>query len=99
MKRPWRFFRATLLLAVMVFEWGCATGVSYGPVPVQGVVTGKHQINPSGNQSESPGKEMPRYFFWVKTKNGPVYVEVTEGMFRSVTEGDEVCINCNLGRP
>lgn len=101
MKGLWRFFRVTpgLLLAVMAFGGGCAGAVSYGPVPVQGVVTGKHQTAGPGNQSESPGKEKPRYFLWVKTKDGPAFVEVTEDVFRRVTEGDQVCINCDSSRP
>jgi hypothetical protein len=101
MKGPKRFLRTApgLLLAMMAFGWGCAAGVSYGPVPVQGVVTEKHQIPPSSNRSEGPGQEKPRYFLWVKTKDGPVYVEVTEGVFRTVAEGDQVCINCDSGSP
>ncbi len=101
MKGPWRFFGATpgLLLAVMAFGGGCVGAVSYGPVPVQGVVTEKRQIPPSGNQSEGPGQERPRYFLWVKTKDGPAFVEVTEGVFRTVTEGDQVCVNCDSSSP
>jgi hypothetical protein len=99
MKGLWRFFRVTplLLLPTMAISGGCAIGG--GPVPVQGVVTGKHQIPPPGNQSESPGKEKPRYFLWVKTKDGPAFVEVTEGVFRSVTDGDQVCVNCDSSSP
>jgi len=35
----------------------------------------------------------------VKTKEGPAFVEVTEGVFRSVTDGDQVCVNCDSSRP
>ncbi|MCI0409831.1 MAG: hypothetical protein L0191_14915 [Acidobacteria bacterium] len=97
MKGLWKFIRVTplLLLPTMAISGGCASGG--GPVPVQGEVTGKHQTAPSGNQLESPGKEKPRYFLWVKTKGGPAFVEVTEDVFRRVTEGDQVCINCGSG--
>jgi hypothetical protein len=99
MKGLWRFFRVIplLLLPAMSISGGCATGG--GPAPVQGVVTGKHQTPPPGNQSDSPGKENPRYFLWVKTKEGPAFVEVTEDVFRTVTEGDHVCVNCDSGSP
>jgi hypothetical protein len=96
-KGLWRFFRITplLLLPTLAISGGCASGG--GPVPVQGVVTGKHQTPPPRNQSENPGKEKPRYFLWVKTKDGAAFVEVTEDVFRSVTEGDQVCIYCGPG--
>lgn len=86
-----------LVLVVVLVSGGCAGGG--GPVPVQGVVTGKHQISPKGTPAERPGEETPRYFLWLKTDDGPAFVEVTEDVFHSVTEGDRVCINCESPGP
>lgn len=104
MKRLWKRLRrgmnymAVLLAAVAVVTGACSTA---RPVParVTGVVTGKHQIEPKGNPPESKKKEKPRYFLWVKTEDGMAYVEVTGKMFRSVTKGEQVCINCEPTGP
>jgi hypothetical protein len=87
---------SALLLVAMMMSGGCA---SRGPVPVEGLVTGKRQIPASGNPPESPRKEKPRYFLWVKTKDGMAFVEVTEDVFQGVAEGDQVCINCDSSGP
>lgn len=77
------------LLALVVFG-ACST--THGPVPVSGVVTGKHETTVPGNASD---KEKAHYFLWVKTQSGLVLVEVEEEVFQSVTEGEQVCVNCN----
>lgn len=89
-----RAVMAGLLVATVVVSGGCARR-AYGPVPVEGVVTGKHQVNAPGNSSEYPTKGKPRYFLWMRTNDGPAFVEVTEEVFQAVTEGDQVCINCD----
>jgi len=88
---------AALLLVTMTISAGCAN--RGGPVPVEGVVTGKHQTTPKENPSENSPKARPRYFLWVKTKDGPAFVEVTEREFEAVTDGDEICINCKSKAP
>jgi hypothetical protein len=89
-----------LLLATVAVGGGCGGGsISYGPVPVKGEVTGKHQVPPRENPSRTPEKAAPRYFLWLNTKDGPAYVEVSEEVFRSVTEGDQVCLYCKAESP
>ncbi len=84
-----------LLLVTMLVSASCS---SRGPVPVEGVATGKHEVTSKSTPRESLGKEKPRYFLWVKTEDGLALVEVTESVFQSVVEGDRVCINCK-GHP
>ena len=81
-----------LLLSVTVLATACST--TRGPVRTQGVVTGKHELAPKGNP-----KVKPRYFLWVKTEDGMVYVEVTKALFDGVKKGDDVCINCDSQNP
>jgi hypothetical protein len=102
MKRPlgdmWnhRNLLSVFLLATMTLSAGC---LSRGPVPVEGVVTGKHQIPSKGNPSKGVEGEETRYFLWLKTEDGPALVEVTEEVFRSVAEGQRVCVNCDSAKP
>ncbi len=83
-----------LLLAMAIASGACSGG---GPVRVAGVVTRKHQI--AAQRSEGRGQEKPRYFLWVETEDGMVYVEVTRKLFQSVAEGEPVCINCDSTAP
>lgn len=87
------FTSVLFLLAMPLLFAGCST--THGRVPVQGIITGKQQIPPTVNPSEDGEKEKPHYFLWVKTPNGLVLVEVEEEMYQSVTEGEQVCVNCN----
>lgn len=102
MKRPlrdrWNHHKllAVLLLATMTLSGGC---LSSGPVPVEGVVTGKHQILSKGNPSGTVEGDEARYFLWLKTEDGRALVEVTEDIFRSAAEGQRVCINCDSAEP
>lgn len=102
MKRLWRDLRrhakvlSVLLLAMPVISGACS---GRGPIRVAGVVTGKHQIAPRGKPSESREKVKHRYFLWVKTEDGLVYVEVTREVFQGVVEGEQVCINCGSKGP
>jgi len=93
--QPWRRVRgaAALVVLMLAASGGCAR-VSTGPVPVEGVVSGKHQLPPREIPSETPGKRVPRYFLWIKTKAGPAFVEVSEDVFHAVQEGDTVCLYC-----
>jgi hypothetical protein len=63
------------------------------------MVTGRQQIPPTSNQSGNSEKEKPHYFLWIKTANGLVLVEVEEDVYQGVTEGEQVCINCNSEGP
>ncbi len=101
MKRPdrrvtgGRRTTAVLVLVVTLVAGGCSgSTVSRGPVRTQGVVTGKHELAPKGNP-----KAKPRYFIWVKTEDGPTYIEVTKEMFRRVKKGDQVCVYCDSEGP
>lgn len=102
MKRPlrdrWnhRKLLSALLLGTMTLSGGC---LSSGPIPVEGVVTGKHQILSKGNPSGTVETEAARYFLWLKTEDGPAFVEVTEDIFRNAAEGQRVCINCDSAKP
>ncbi len=102
MKRPLRdrwnrhTLLSVLLLATTTLSAGC---LSSGPVPVEGVVTGKHQILSKGNPSGTVEGDEAHYFLWLKTEDGPALVEVTEKVFQSVAEGQRVCINCDSAKP
>ncbi len=87
---------SVFLLLAMAALGACS---SCGPVPVEGVVTGKHQIPSKGNPSKGVEGEETRYFLWLKTEDGPALVEVTEEVFRSVAEGQRVCVNCDSAKP
>lgn len=98
MKRPCRDFwiarktMAVLLPTVLLAVGGCSGSPvsSSGPVRTEGVVTGKHRLDTQGNS-----EAQPRYFLWVKMKDGIAYVEVTEEIFRRAQEGEQVCIYCD----
>jgi len=93
--QPWTRVRgAAALVVLMLAASGSCAGPRYGPVPVEGVVSGKHQIPPRENAPETPGKGAPRHFLWIKTKEGPAFVEVSEDVFHAVQEGDTVCLYC-----
>lgn len=86
---------ALLLLALILVAGGCSgSPVSSGPVRTEGVVTGKHQLDPHGNL-----EAQPRNFLWVKMNDGLAYVEVTEEVFRRAQEGEQVCLYCNPEGP
>lgn len=84
---------SALFLLAMVFLGGCAT--SHGPVPVKGMVTGRHMTPAAENASGDSAQEKAHYFLWVKTENGVVLVEVEEDVYQAVTEGEQICVNCN----
>jgi hypothetical protein len=84
---------SALFLLAMVLLGGCAT--SRGPVPVKGMVTGRHMTPAAENASGNSEREKAHYFLWVKTENGLVLVEVEEDVYQAVTEGEQVCVNCN----
>jgi hypothetical protein len=102
MKRLWgnvrRWYEITpaLLLVTTVLLGGCS---SRGPIAVKGVVTMKQQTSPKGNPTKNPEKEQPHYFLWVETEDGVVLLEVEEEVYRSVAEGEQVCINCSSEGP
>jgi hypothetical protein len=84
-----------LVLAMTLVAGGCSgSPVSHGPVRTQGMVTEKRQLLPPGNV-----KAKPRYFLWVNTDNGLVYVEVTEEMFHRAKAGEFICIHCDSEGP
>lgn len=84
---------SALFLLGMVVLGGCAT--SHGPVPVKGMVTGRHMTPAAENASGNSAQEKAHYFLWVKTENGVVLVEVAEDVYQAVMEGEQVCVNCN----
>lgn len=88
---------SVLFLLAMVIFGSCST--IRGPVRVRGMVTGKHYTPPSGNPSGDTEKNKPHYFLWVKTESGLVLVEVEEDLYQGVTEGEQVCVNCNSEQP
>lgn len=87
---------SVIVLVTMALFGGCS---SRGPIPVEGVVTGKHQTPPKGNPSEGSEQHEAHYFLWVKTEDGTALVEVPEDVFQSVAEGEQVCINCGPEKP